>query len=241
MVESGFDIIIPYHGQYKAMRDLIGSIFLQTRHVPFQITVIDDASPNKDFFSRIAQMDKQVDGVYLPEQKGFGAALNEAIAVTKRPWLVFLNSDCIVQDLDWLIELYKVLEQGMSDKIGLVSATTNHGGSNKLIERERQKRVGQVIISTEPLPLICAMCPRKLFDRVGLFKEYPYGWYEDEEFYWRMRSKGYKQAIAEKSWVFHHGGLTTKALWEADPNIKTIMVEDNRKKCLADIKEIFNK
>lgn len=239
MAKHGFNIILPYHGQYTALRECIGSIFLQTRHLPFRITVVDDGSPNKEFFSTISQIDSQIDGIRLDEQRGFGAALNEAIKLTEEPWLVFMNSDCIVRELDWLIELHTALETNMKNKVGLVSATMNHGGNCTLIERARTApRINSLTLSNEPMPLICAMAPRKLFDRVGLFKEYPYGWYEDEEFFWRMRTRGYKQGYCEKAWIEHQGGLTTQALWTADPNIKNIMTEENRKKCAADVGKI---
>jgi GT2 family glycosyltransferase len=239
MAANGFNIIIAYHGQYTTLRECIGSIFLQTRNVPFKITVVDDGSPNKGFFDDISRIDSQIDGIRLDEQKGLGAALNEAIKLTTEPWLVFLNSDCIIHELDWLLELYQALESNMKNKVGLVSSTMNNGGNCTAIERVRtDPRKNAFTLANEPMPLICAMAPRKLFDRVGLFKEYPYGWYEDEEFFWRMKTKGYKQGFCEKSWIEHKGGLTTQALWEANPNIKKIMMEENQKKCAADIKKI---
>jgi GT2 family glycosyltransferase len=239
MAARGFNIVVPYHGQYTALRECIGSIFLQTRHLPFKITVVDDGSPNKDFFSTIAQIDNQIDGIRLDEQRGMGAALNEAIKSTEEPWLVFLNSDCVIRELDWLTNLYQALETNMKNKVGLVSACMNNGGNCTAIERDRTAPRNQnCVVSNEPLPLICTIAPRKLFDRVGLFQEYPYGYYEDEEFFWRMKKKGYQQAYCEKSWVEHKGGLTVQALWESNPNIKNIMLEDNRKKCLHDCGKI---
>ena len=230
---------MPYHGCYTALRECIGSIFLQTRHIPFKVTVIDDGSPNKEFFSTIAQMDKQVDGVRFDKQKGFGAALNAAIKLTEEPWLVFLNSDCVIREMDWLLELHHALESNMKNKVGLVSATMNNGGNSTIVERPRvSERNKSFIMADEPMPLICSIAPRKLFERVGLFREYPYGCYEDEEFYFRMKSKGYKQGYCERSWIEHKGGLTIKALCD-DPDIKKIMFEDNRKKCAADISKML--
>jgi hypothetical protein len=44
MAENGINIIVAYHGQYKDLRECIGSIFLNTRNIPFRITVVDDGS-----------------------------------------------------------------------------------------------------------------------------------------------------------------------------------------------------
>jgi GT2 family glycosyltransferase len=238
MVKTGFNIIIPYHANYTALRECIGSVFLQTRHVPFRITVVDDGSPNTDFFGTIAQMDEKVDGIRLDEQRGFGAALNEAIKLTEEPWLVFLNSDCVIREMDWLLELYKELEKNMKNKVGLVSATMNQAG-NPIIERDRKaiRREGMQIVD-QPLPLICTLAPRKLFDKIGLLKEYPFGYYEDEYLFHVMKKFGYKQGYCEKSWVEHKGGLTVQALWETRPETKEIMLEHNRERCSKDIHQM---
>ena len=237
---SGINIICPYHGQYADVRKLVGSIFLHTRKIPFKITLVDDGSPNKEFFSTISQMDNQIDGIRFDKSRGVGAAFNEAIKLTNEPWLVFINSDCIIHEHNWLLELHKSLEEGMHNKIGLVSSVMDNGGPSVIIERSRMGvRNKPLIEASEPLPLICAMVPRKLFDKVGLFKEYPYGYYEDEFLYWAMNKLGYKQAICEKSWVEHKGGLTTKILWESDPQIKDIMINQNREKCTEDVRKLF--
>jgi GT2 family glycosyltransferase len=241
-MDVGFQILISYHGQYKLVRELVGSIFLHTRNIPFRITLIDDGSPNKDFFSTMSSMDSQVDGIRFEKSRGLGAALNEGIKLTKEPWLVFLNSDCIIHEMDWLLSLHQCLESNMSNKVGLVSATMNNGGNSALIERKRTAtRSDDVIVVDEALPLICTMAPRKLFDKIGLFKEYEFGYFEDEEFFWRMKIKGYKQGVCERAWVEHIGGVTTQALWESDPSSKAIMLDTNRKRCAEDIKSLLPK
>jgi GT2 family glycosyltransferase len=237
----GFDLLIPYHAGYTMVRELIGSIFLYTRGIPYRITIIDDGSDNKDYFSTLAQLE-YLDGVRLEEQKGFGAAVNMGVKLTKRPWIVVLNSDCKIEEMSWLIELYKTLCALKDENVGLVSARSdNPPGDHPLLKVQREPRedIGNVI-STQALPLFCALFSRKMFEKIGPLKEYPYGWYEDEEYYWRMKKHGYKQAISGRSWVKHLGGATVKELWRAKPETKAIM-EDNRKTCLADLKTLFNR
>lgn len=243
---KGVDILIPYHGQYKLVRELIGSIFLYTRNVPFRITIIDDGSPNAAYFSTLAQLDS-IDGVRSEECKGLGAAINLGLKVTKRPWVVILNSDCIIDEIKWLHDLHDSLTSMMPNKVGFVSARSNNPpGNNPLLKCSKELRKDiEDQVSEQPLPLFCCMMPRILFDKVGYFKEYPYGWYEDEEFYWRMKKHGYKQGISGKSWVRHLGGengigATVNELWNENPDIKTIM-ENNRLKCLGDLKKLFNR
>lgn len=240
---NGVDILIPYHGQYKLVRELIGSIFLYTRNIPFRITIIDDGSPNAMYFSTLAQLES-IDGVRSEECKGLGAALNLGLKVTKRPWVVILNSDCLIDEVGWLHGLYGSLKSMMTNKVGLVSARSNNPpGNHSLLKCSKENRKDlEDQVSDQPLPLFCCMMPRLLFDRVGLFKEYPYGWYEDEEFFYRMKKTGYHQGISGTSWVKHlgEGGSTIQELWAKNPEIKTIM-ENNRNLCLNDLKSLFGR
>jgi GT2 family glycosyltransferase len=237
----GFDLIIPFHGQYTLVRELIGSICLYTRNIPYRITIVDDGSDNKAFFSTLAQL-PNIDGVRLDEQKGFGAAVNMGIKLTKRPWIVLMNSDCKVEEVGWLMEMYKTLCALKKENVGLVSARSDDPpGDHPLLKTPRQPRedIGNVI-TDKPVSLFCSLLSRKMVEHIGSLKEYPYGWYEDEEYFWRMKKNGYKQAVSGRAWVRHLGGATVKELWHHKPEAKTIM-EDNRKLCLADLKKMFGK
>lgn len=238
---KGFSILIPYHGQYTMLRELIGSICLYTRNIPYRITIIDDGSPNKDYFSTLAQL-PNIDGARLDEQKGFGAAVNIGIKLTKRPWIVILNSDCKIVEVGWLMELYKSLCALKEKNVGLVSARSdNPPGDHPLLKTRREPRedIGNVV-TDKALPLFCALLSRKMYEKVGPLKEYPYGWYEDEEYFWRMKKNGYLQAVSGRTWVEHAGGATVKELWRQKPETKNIM-EDNRKLCLTDLKQLFGR
>lgn len=239
---QGVDIICPYHGQYKLVRDLIGSVILFTRHVPYRITLVDDGSPNADFFYALARLDT-IDGVRLDKQQGFGAAINAGIKATKRPWIVLLNSDVVIDEVNWLESMHEsLIKLNKSDKVGLVSARSdNPPGNHPILKSPKEKRVdiGNQV-SKEPLPLFCALMARAMYEKVGPFKEYPYGLYEDEEYFWRMKKRGYNQGICGTAWVKHLGGATVKELIDQDPEVKEIM-ESNRLKCLADLKILFGR
>lgn len=237
---QGFSILIPYHGQYKLVRELIGKIVLYTRNVPYRITIIDDASENASYFSTLAQLEN-IDGIRLDEQKGFAAAVNMGVKYTKKPWIVILHSDVKIDELNWLQLMYdSLIKLNKSDKVGLVSARSNNPGSNHLLRSGKAREDIGDQVSKQALPFFCALVARKVFENVGPLKEYPYGWYEDEEFYWRMKKHGYNQGISGKAWVSHEGEVTIQELWKKDPKIKEIM-ESNREKCLKDLKQLFGK
>lgn len=238
MAENGFDILIPYHGQYKMVRELIGSICLLTRHLPYRITVVDDCSENSDYFYTIARL-PNIDGARHDEQKGFGAAVNTGIKLTKRPWIVVLNSDCVIEEMSWLSDLYDTMVALKDQNVRFVSARTDNptSGDETLLKTPRlnRKDIGNVI-STTPLPMFCTLLSRKMVEAVGLFKEYPYGYYEDEEYFYRMQKFGFKQAVSGKSWVRHHGAATVQELWQKKPETQNVMLTENRNRCMDDVK-----
>jgi len=247
---SAVDILIPFHGQYEKVSELIKSIVLSVKSNPYQITLIDDASENKDFGEKIKnQFLKTTPQGCLPQvqylrsekQIGFGGALKLGFDNTRSPWILIMHSDCVVEDSNFMIQMGQSLlnwkKQGIPVK--MVSARTDNPGDLELAKSKLlEKGEKDIILQNETLPLFCAMCNRDLFHYInGFIKPYPYAWYEDEELAHRMRKFGLLQGISTKAWVKHQGGSTIKLVWETKPESKKIM-ESNRSLCLADVKRL---
>ena len=47
------DIIIPFHGQYDKLTNLLQSIFRLTRSNYYNVCIVDDASPNPHFINTL--------------------------------------------------------------------------------------------------------------------------------------------------------------------------------------------
>lgn len=247
---SAVDILIPFHGQYEKVSELIKSILLSVKSNPYQITLIDDASENKIFGEEIKkQFLKTTPQGYKPQlqyirsekQIGFGAALNLGFDNTQNPWILIMHSDCIVEDSNFIIQMGQSLlnwkKQGIPVK--MVSARSDNPCELELAKsKPLEKGDKDIVLQNETLPLFCAMCNRDLFQYInGFIKPYPYAWYEDEELSYRMRKNGLLQGISTKAWVRHQGSATIKVIWETKPESKKIM-ENNRSLCLADIKRL---
>lgn len=234
--DAGVDILIPFHGQYALLKSLVLSIVQHTLDGPYRITAIDDASANSNFFDEISKFD-YLDAIRLPEHRGFAAAVNAGIKHTKKPYIVLINSDCEIRETSWLTELWEGYNQlSRSHNVRLLSSCMDKiTNGQKEQEQPRLIRSPSDKIVDGPLSLTCCFFPRKLIQKIGMLKEYPYGYYEDEEFFYRMRASGYKQAVVGKSWVHHEGGATVRYLWDKKPETKEVMLESNREKCIADI------
>lgn len=248
--KSCVDILIPFHSQYEKVSNLVRSIVISVKSNPYQITLIDDCSENKNFGEEIQkEFAKNTPKGFKPQlqyfrsdrQLGFAGALKMGFEATEQPWVLIMHSDCVVEDPNFMIDMGQSLlnwkRQGIPVK--MVSARSNNPGDLEAARGARMdKGEGDVVLDKETLPLFCAMCNRDLFRHVGGFlKPYPFAWYEDEEFAHRMRSKGLLQGVSAKAWIHHHGAATIKYLWETRPETKAAM-ESNRERCLADIKRL---
>jgi GT2 family glycosyltransferase len=251
---SPVDIICPYYGQYEKLSKLLDSIFKHTRSNPYRVCVVDDGSPNETF-SRIMKenatkhaQQKKIRNVFqsirLPEQKGFAAAMKAGYEATEAPYVCFLNSDCLIEDANWLRAMGECLVSLKSKNVRMVSPVTNNivGGSEKQYGERllRNKNPDPLILEAgEHLSLYCVMCHRELFAHCGgFFKEYPYGFFEDEEFAARMAKCGFKQAVCRRSWVYHEGAATIKSIWRRNPVVRDIMEKDNRERCIEDMRKL---
>lgn len=215
---SKIDIIIPFHGQYDKVWDLVKSILHATK-TPYKIYLVDDASPNKSFINKMKDV-PNTSIIRSETHLGFGGALQLGFKASGSPWVCFLNSDCLIKQSNWLAEMGKSLLDLKDKKVRMVSARTNNPGFDadprlKLEFFQDETTENDIILDGDNyLPLYCVMCHRDLFQHIGGFvKNYPVGWYEDQELAKRMRHYGYKQAICTKSWVYHEGEATLKEMW----------------------------
>lgn len=247
---SRVDIIIPFHSQYEKVSRLIRSILLSVKSNPYQITLVDDCSENKSFGEEIKrEFAKDTPAGYKPqlqyirseEQVGFAGALKLGFDATEQPWVLFMHSDCLVEDPNFMMDMGQSLLNWKREgkPVKMVSARSNNPCDLEAAKADRMNKGDKdIILGGETLPLFCAMCNRDLFQHIGGFlKPYPYAWYEDEELAHRMRSRGLLQGISTRAWIHHAGGSTIKYLWESKPNTKDEM-ERNRERCLADVRRL---
>lgn len=242
------DIIIPFHGQYEKVTSLLESIYRFTRSNYITITLVDDFSPNEDFIGTISRNIKrrtnEFNAIRGVEQRGFAGASKIAFDRTENPYVCLMNSDCLIEDSNWLRALGETLLGLKKEGVRMVAPLTNNAvGGHEAQQGEKSDRDNDHIIleGDAHLSMYCVLCHRELFTRCGGFlQEYPYGYYEDVEFAWRMKKNGFKQAVCRSSWVRHEGMATITGLWRKDEKIRDIMENTNHERCLADIKSANN-
>lgn len=254
LMETKVDIIIPFYGQYQKVYSLLKSIWNGTKSNPYHIYLIDDCSPNEGFVTGFDEAPRTT-VIRNESQLGFGGALEVGFQrslekqakaekierfFTPTNFVLFMHSDCLIENANWLSELITTYMRLKDHDVGLVSARTNNPGAatDPRLKGEQKESVPDVILEEGCVPLYCALCNRSLFKQIGGFiKPYPYGWYEDEELALRMKRYGLKQAISGGSWVKHKGGATFRTMKN---KIQDVM-EQNRNQCIADLRALQQK
>lgn len=247
---SPVDIICAFHGQYAKVNVVLDSIFRLTRSNYYKVIIVDDASPNENFIKLIERnaaknasrkkIENNIKTVRLDAQVGFGAAMKAGFDVSENPYVCFMHSDCKIENINWLRSLGECLLKHKPQNVRLVSPMADNAVGGHPAQTYNNKIVEDCILENDDfLTMYCFLCHRELFSRCGGFiKSYPYGYYEDQEFAARMQHHGFKQAVCGSSWIHHDGELTIKTLWKSNPKIKTIMEEENRERCIADMKTL---
>jgi GT2 family glycosyltransferase len=214
---------------------------------PYRITLIDDGSPNAAFGEKLNKGADQdmIRCIRSDTQKGFGGAVRLGYENTSQPWVMVMHSDVRIEEPNWMLRMGESLLKfkETDPAVKLVSAKTNNPGSGHDSRLKSNKPVSgtadrepDFVLKEGFVPMYCVMFHRQLFNYVGgPIKEYPFGSYEDEEFGWRMKAYGFKQAICGSAWVHHESGATINEVCKTNPAAKEQM-EKNYERCVADIR-----
>lgn len=157
--------------------------------------------------------------------RGFAAAVNSGAAAARGDLLLILNSDCFVA-ADAVPRLAAALDSDPSlgacaaalhDEEG--RAAKSHGDELTLLRAVRA--AASLAPPTTPaaasgvqtvsfVPLACVLVPRPVWDDVGgLDERYPF-YFEDYDFCWRVRRRGWGLAVDWDARALHVGGASSQ-------------------------------
>lgn len=252
------DIIVPFHGHYDRLSNLINSLYNTTGN-PFRIILVDDGSPNPEFISKDVHdiiRKKNIGNIITIQhrkQLGFGAAVKSGFEASRKPhesnpeniefpYVCVIQSDCLIVQPNWLQILHAAYLKYRQYGVKMISARLSKSscGDPRIVGRGDDVILNpgnlQDIVEQEMyLPLTTVLFHKKLFDQLGPFVSNTYGMYEDIEYACRMASKGYKQMICGNSFVQHEDSVTFRSLQE-DPKVRRT-IDANFKECIEKIKK----
>jgi len=217
-------IIINYKTPELTLR-CIESIYASVIDVSFEVIVVDNDSQDnsKELVSSQYPQIKWVDNDY---NAGFGRANNKGLEQTSGKYILFLNSDMLLNKNTLEICLKEIAED---HKIGVLSCVLfNEDGSEQrsrfyhvLNYKEVLKRnlfIDKLYkFKNEEIKAVIGafmLIPKAVLDKVGGFDPDFFMYSEELELCKRIRDAGYTIAQTQNTSAIHkHGGSTTSSNW----------------------------
>lgn len=261
-------IIIPTFNNAALINSCIKSIIKSNiNFFDTEIIVIDNASTDDTKFS-LQNFLKLIKLIRNIENFGFSKACNQGAKSSLADFLIFLNNDTEVTD-GWLEGLLRCVQSNFST--GLVGCkllypdnTIQHAGvafghtnvhhiyrnfhpDHPAVNKQRE---------FQAVTAACMLVPRKLFLSLGGFDESFINGFEDLDFCFRARCKGFKVMYTPESVVIHHESKTpgrydhhaynahlfvSRWLHSVDRDLDNIYAEDGLRRHLEYEKKIGGK
>lgn len=219
------DIVICVHNAIDDVKRCLESIIQHTLP-PYSIIIVDDGSsaPTRTYLDEFVF----AHGATLVRHevaKGYTFAANAGLRASSAPFVVLLNSDTEVTGA-WLD---RMVDCSLADeKLGIVGPLSNCASwqsvpelfvngdwaDNELPANYSANAMARIVsdislrngIQVGFVNGFCMLIRRSTLDDVGLFDEKTFGagYGEENDFCIRARKKGWKLAIADDAYVFHH-------------------------------------
>jgi GT2 family glycosyltransferase len=167
---------------------------------------------------------------------GFSGGNNTGLELCRGDYIVMLNNDTCPLD-QWLYQLVRPLIQDKT--IGLISPLTNEIGNEgkfflnfnntedlrlKIMEYNNKNNLGRLYVSN--VAFFCVAMSKEIYNQVGkMDSNYGVGWFEDDDYCYRVKQKGYKIGIQKDSFIYHKGSATMNII----PDNKKELFERNKK------------
>lgn len=216
------DVVIPVYGNRRLTLRAIDSVLAAPVTVPFELIVVDDASPDPVLAADLRELAAQglVSLLVNDTNLGFVRSANRGLVLHADRDVVLLNSDTHVFG-DWLDRLLAVLHG--ASRIATVTPLSNSATilSYPIALRENSEpgldyaaldRIcAQIDAKPVELPTgigFCMAIKRKCIDEIGGFDaaEFGRGYGEENDFCRRSAAKGWRHAAAPNVFVWHRGG-----------------------------------
>ena len=214
-------IIIPSFNGQHLLAECLPAVMSQS-YSDFDVIVIDNGSDDgtviwlKNEFPQVHIIENKVN-------KGFSAAVNQGIEGSKTPYICTLNNDVVVE-ADWIQNLVNATaadpEVGMcASKLLFFHKPSIINSSGICVDRagivwDREGGTDESQRLDEALGVFgpcagAALYRRDMLDKIGLFDEEYFAYFEDVDLAWRARATGWKCAYVDTAIGYHHHSATS--------------------------------
>ena len=236
-------ILLPVYGQKELTASCLESLFAATDYPSWELVAVDNASPDGtgELLEHWAKAHPRMRVVHNPENLGFPKACNQAASLAFGEILCVLNNDSLVTP-GWLSAL--VDELFHHPEVGLVGPVSN-GVANEAQVRcpcrsleelslwalHRCRRFFRRSWAMPMLAFFCVATWRNLWKELGGLDEgFGLGLFEDNDFSFRVRTRGFALSCRRDAYVHHFQSSSFSRLAEER---YLALYEANRRRFLA--------
>jgi len=222
----------------ELLKKCLKSIYQNTQQIKYEIFVVDNASI--DHSVEMVKSDfPQVNIIKNKENVGFSKANNQAFKKSKGRYFLLLNSDIVVfsYTFDRMVEF-----MDLHPEVGIVGCKLLNPDGTFQYSCGEFHSISKILIS-KIIPVnnftkkwlskyllhywdfsgvrevdwvtgACLMAKREAINEVGLLDENIFMYFEDNDWCYRMKKKGWKVYFIPQATVLHLGGQSIKKVYE---------------------------
>lgn len=219
-------VIIVNWNTKDLLRNCLNSIYKTINNLIFEVIVVDNASADGSV-KMLENEFPSVTRIINQENKGFGAANNQAFLIMKGKYALLLNSDTVLTS-DAVNKLYNFFDT--NEKTGIVCGQLlNADGSKQnsvasfpsLLTLSTNTSLLEFLLPgwfpskrykhTLPIEVdsaigACMMIRKKALDEAGIFDERYFFFFEETDLAYMMRLKGWKIYHIPDAFIYHLQG-----------------------------------
>jgi GT2 family glycosyltransferase len=213
---QGVSIVVLTYNSRATIEACLTSVLRTIRSID-ELIVVDNAS--RDGTAEwVEAFGHSIQLVRNGENLGFSGGSNVGIRASRGSYICLLNPDTEVSP-GWLQSLETKLHDAATGMVGPLSdyvtgaqnvrhwvADLPPGSSLRDLARICRERFAGRFVDVKLLIGFCAMFRRETLDKIGLLDESLFLGSDDLEISWRLRTHGFKLAVAQDVFVHHQGG-----------------------------------
>jgi len=219
-------VIITSWNVKDLLRNCLNSVYQTIHGLTFEVIVVDNASSD----GSVAMLEKEfpsVSRLVNTENKGFGAANNQALSIMKGEYALLLNTDAVLT-ADAVNKLWNFCDKNEKAGIvcgqllnadgtkqnsiasfpGLLTLSTNVSLLEYLFPRwypsKRYKHTSPVEVDSAIGA--CMMIRKKALDEAGVIDERYFFFFEETDLAYTMRRQGWKVYHVPDAFIYHLQG-----------------------------------
>lgn len=209
-------VIIPNYNGKQFLETCLSSLRKQT-HIDFEMILVDDASTDESLsFVQTYYPETRIIG--LKKNVGFASAVNEGIRQARGQYIALLNNDTET-DNNWLMELNQALDNHKD--VGFCTSLMINYNNRNLVDcagigfsswgRAYKRGEGEAVdYYKQPSRIFgasagAAIYRKVLFERIGLFDEDFWAFFEDVDLSFRAQLAGFQCLYVPTAIVYHIG------------------------------------